>query len=245
MSKLGQNFNSAGIGLFLQILGGNNSLAVPHVSVTDIRTVNWPALKEAGFKGVIFDKDNTLTRPFALEVEPSLVSSLALCRDTFGTSIALYSNSAGLAQYDPDGKEAEHLESLLSIPVLRHTDKKPAGGPADLEAHFGFAACELVMVGDRYLTDVVFGNRLGMLTVRAAPFARDGEPAGVLAARAIEEFFVARWLCAGVQPPAHPLLAQADVGGGESGGSAGSGGDNQSLTRRFTLPLSKPWTHDS
>jgi phosphatidylglycerophosphatase GEP4 len=38
---------------------------------------------------------------------------------------------------------------------------------------------ELVMVGDRYMTDVVFGNRLGMLTIRPAPLTWDGEPSTV------------------------------------------------------------------
>jgi Mitochondrial PGP phosphatase len=35
------------------------------------------------------------------------------------------------------GKEAERLEALLGIPVLRHAFKKPAGGRADIENHFG------------------------------------------------------------------------------------------------------------
>lgn len=32
------------------------------------------------------------------------------------------------------------------------------------------------MVGDRFLTDVAFGNRLGMLTIRPQPFTKVGEP---------------------------------------------------------------------
>ena len=39
------------------------------------------------------------------------------------------------------------------------------------------------MVGDRYLTDIVFGNRLGMLTVRTAPLTLRGEPKAVLLVR--------------------------------------------------------------
>lgn len=35
---------------------------------------------------------------------------------------------------------------------------------------------KLVMVGDRYMTDIVFGNRLGMLTIRPEPFTWSGEP---------------------------------------------------------------------
>lgn len=35
------------------------------------------------------------------------------------------------------GKEAALLEGALGIPVLRHRDKKPAGGSEDMEGHFG------------------------------------------------------------------------------------------------------------
>jgi phosphatidylglycerophosphatase GEP4 len=37
------------------------------------------------------------------------------------------------------------------------------------------------MIGDRYLTDIVFGNRLGMLTIRPAPYTSAGEPKAVRA----------------------------------------------------------------
>ncbi len=64
---------------------------MPHLSVPDISAVNWPALQQvaedltpepkslcrdiatapnaiqAGFKGVVFDKDNTLTLPFEMQ----------------------------------------------------------------------------------------------------------------------------------------------------------------------------------
>ncbi len=50
-------------------------LAVPHASVPDIRWVDWAALRLAGFKACVFDKDNTLSEPFALKVHPDLVVS--------------------------------------------------------------------------------------------------------------------------------------------------------------------------
>jgi hypothetical protein len=34
---------------------------------------------------------------------------------------------------------AEKLERELGVAVLRHSEKKPAGGAADLEAFFGYA----------------------------------------------------------------------------------------------------------
>jgi hypothetical protein len=80
VAKLQQNFNSAGISLFLQIVGSNHPLALPHVSVPDISHVDWEALAAAGFRGCVFDKDNTICRPFALEVDPKLQASMERCK---------------------------------------------------------------------------------------------------------------------------------------------------------------------
>ena len=38
---------------------------------------------------------------------------------------------------------------------------------------------KLIMIGDRYLTDVVYGNRHGMLTIRPTPLTLAGEPFAV------------------------------------------------------------------
>ena len=62
------------------------------------------------------------------------------------------------------------------------------------------------MVGDRYLTDVLFGNRHGLLTARPAPFAPRGDAGMVRAARALEDAMVRRWLRRGAAPPQHQLL---------------------------------------
>ena len=40
-------------------------------------------------------------------------------------------------------------------------------------------ASRLVMIGDRYLTDMVYGNRHGMLTVRPSPLTLAGETLAV------------------------------------------------------------------
>lgn len=88
-------------------LQGNQRLAVPHVDVPDISWVDWQALRQAGFQGCVFDKDNTLTEPYALAVHPRLVASLEDCRQVFGGQLVLFSNSAGLRQFDPQGVQAK------------------------------------------------------------------------------------------------------------------------------------------
>eukprot|EP00887_Chlorella_sp_A99_P006848 scaffold2.g6848.t1 len=218
--RLGQSFNAAGISLFARVAYADRPLALPHLTVPDVRWVDWAALRRAGFRGAVFDKDNTLTLPYALGLHPRAAGGLAAATAAFDGAVVLYSNSAGLAQYDQQGAEAARLEAALGLPVLRHCEKKPAGGPEDMERHFGCPAHQLVMVGDRYLTDVVFGNRNGMLTVRPAPFTPAGEPTAVLLARAVEERLVARWQRQGVQPPPHPLPPVVDFGKLGRGGAA-------------------------
>ncbi|KAI8468382.1 MAG: mitochondrial PGP phosphatase-domain-containing protein [Monoraphidium minutum] len=223
MSKLLQNVNVAGTALFFHILTSDPGLAVPHLSVRDITWVDWPALRAAGFKACVFDKDNTLCEPFAPGVDAALLGALEGARAAFGGRLAIYSNSAGLQQYDPRGEEADALEAAFGIHCLRHRDKKPAGSCGELEAHFGCPASDVIFVGDRYLTDVVYGNRHGMLTVRVAPLTSRGEPPGVRLARRVEEWCVGRWAAAGVKarpharlPPARALEAVRDPAGARS-----------------------------
>lgn len=67
-------------------------------------------------------------------------------------------------------------------------------------------AHEMIFIGDRYLTDVVYGNRHGMLTIRVAPLTSVGEPPTVAAVRSLEDVCVRRWKAAGIKAPAHRLL---------------------------------------
>jgi hypothetical protein len=47
----------------------------------------------------------------------------------------------------------------------------------EVPSHFGCNVCaENWQVGDRYFTDIVFGNNNGLLTIRPAPLTSVGEP---------------------------------------------------------------------
>lgn len=92
---LGQRFNREGAASFLGVAVTEPQLALPHLFVPDIRWVDWPALRRLGFRGVVFDKDNTLTAPYSLALWPPLSPSLRLCQTAFPGSVAVFSNSAG------------------------------------------------------------------------------------------------------------------------------------------------------
>lgn len=146
------------------------SLFVPHVALSNVSQLNYTALKEhCGIRAVIFDKDNTLTAPYGMDIHPDASQGLELAKSVFGSAnVAIMSNSAGTLD-DPEYEDAIKIEEALGIAVIRHDEKKPGGLPAVLE-HFHIEdPAQLCMVGDRLLTDVVFGNLHGMLTVHTLP----------------------------------------------------------------------------
>ncbi|KAJ4981648.1 hypothetical protein NE237_032485 [Protea cynaroides] len=206
---LGQSFNLEGIISTAAVVTRDRHLAIPHITVPDISWIDWVELERRGFRGVIFDKDNTLTAPYSLALSPPLVPSLERCRSVFGENIAIFSNSAGLYQYDVDGAKATSIEKSLGIRVLRHGTKKPAGTAEEIEKDFGYATSLLVMVGDRHFTDIVYGNRNGFLTILTEPISTSAEPFIVKQVRKMETCLVNYWCRRGLKPSGHNLLLEA------------------------------------
>jgi len=204
--------------------------------------VNWFALRAAGIRGVVFDKDNTLTAPYADILEPRVAAAVAACRAAFGpTGLVVMSNSAG-GPDDAGYAGAERVEAALGLPVLRRTSKKPRGfdevlrwfnrgawrgvraeeessgtaGPSGRRSlsssRSTLAPHELCMVGDRALTDVVFGNANGMLTVHVLPLTLENDHASAIAVRGLENGLLLP-LVAGignVQPPPHTAVPRRE-----------------------------------
>ena len=94
---------------------------MPHIGVSNIASLDWAALKKAGFQGCVFDKDNTLTEPYAHVVAPQLAESLEACKRHFNGQLVVYSNSAGLREFDPEGAtlttrpSGHHLQVSVTI----------------------------------------------------------------------------------------------------------------------------------
>ncbi|KAL5720377.1 phosphatidylglycerophosphatase [Ranunculus cassubicifolius] len=208
-AKLGQSFNLEGIQSAVAVITRDRHLAIPHLSVKDIRWIDWVELEKKGFKGVVFDKDNTITVPYDLSPWAPIESSLDCCKSVFGDKVAVFSNSAGLYQYDGDGEKARVLEESIGVHVIRHGEKKPGGSAEDIERYFGCSASLLVMVGDRHLTDMVYGNRNGFLTILTEPLSLDEEPFIVKQVRKLESSLANYWHRRGMKPVSHNLQSEA------------------------------------
>jgi len=166
-----QSWNSAAVSVVVQRVLFRPSLAKPNVVVRTIADVDWHKLDclfsgQPSVERVVFDKDNTLTAPYANQAHPKVQESLKTCVERFGReNVAVFSNSAGTPD-DPGGVNKIILERTLGLPVVVHKDKKPLGFEQVIE-HFGTTgkapldARSILVVGDRLLTDTVFANLHG------------------------------------------------------------------------------------
>jgi phosphatidylglycerophosphatase GEP4 len=150
------------------------SLLVPQLSVDTVSDIDYMALRHHhGIRAVVFDKDHTLTAPYDQTLHPSARRGLEQADAVFGRRyLAILSNSAGTDD-DVGHMDAQAIETSLQLAVIRHKEKKP-GGIKEVLQHFSAAATgdgddihprEICVVGDRILTDVVFGNLHGMYTI--------------------------------------------------------------------------------
>jgi phosphatidylglycerophosphatase GEP4 len=128
-----------------------------------------------------------------------------------GNQLAILPNSAGSPD-DLGFAEARRIEASLGLHVLRRTVKKPQGFDEVLsflrtrDGAAGLQAFEIVMVGDRLLTDVAFGNAHGLFTVHTQPLSRSGDNAMAVIVRDAERLALAPLLRAiGATPPPNPI----------------------------------------
>mmetsp|Transcript_12637 Transcript_12637/g.26785 ORF Transcript_12637/g.26785 Transcript_12637/m.26785 type:complete len:236 (-) Transcript_12637:796-1503(-) len=170
-----QSLNTKALATLAYVLR-HPTILVPHVSVANVSELDYKAMKEcAGVRAVVFDKDNTLTAPYGMVVHCDAAKGLESAKEIFGSeNVAIMSNSAGTKD-DPDYEDAQRIEAALGIAVIRHDEKKP-GGLNEVLSHFDIDdPAALCMIGDRLLTDVVFGNLYSMLTVHTLPLCKGAE----------------------------------------------------------------------
>lgn len=164
-----QSLNTSALSILFRILffsKHRKRLVQPSITIPDLTHLDFKRLKKDGFKAIVFDKDNTLTAPYSSQIHPPFAEKWNECKSEFGPHrMLIVSNSAGGPDDHPLYSQAKEIEDVMGVAVLRHPDdKKPAGGDT-LVTHFNLPAQEIVVVGDRVLTDVVYANLIGACSV--------------------------------------------------------------------------------
>lgn len=174
-----------------QLLSVCIALLTTHLIALDVGDIRYSKLKERGIKAVIFDKDNTLTAPYAAEWYSSRIADcIRDCQDEFGVqNVAICSNTVGSrkdrTKHNYAG--AEEIQVIMGVKVVRHELNKPLTPVSDIIDHFQsfregevgqtrfLQPHEIAVIGDRYVGDILWGNSQGFLTIKTEPLTFVGE----------------------------------------------------------------------
>jgi len=153
----------------------------PTYIVERVTDINLDDLKKENIKGLVFDLDNTLMPPNTEEYPKDIFEWLTHVKNDF--KIVILSNNpekdyvqrageiAGCLAYEKAGKPRRKA----AVQALKDIDLLPE---------------QVVMVGDRPLTDIWVGQRLGMTTILVDPIMKKEEIAIVKCLRKLERLFV-------------------------------------------------------
>jgi phosphatidylglycerophosphatase GEP4 len=190
-TRMGQSFNTSGVFGFFQTLL-KPSHFIPSLVVKDIRQIPFENLRKT-HKAIIFDKDNTLTAPYSLSIYPEFKSTWHTILKTFGSeNILIVSNSVGTK--DDKANDYLKIENEFGVKVLKSDFKKPSGSELAIEV-LKVKGEEIVMVGDRISTDIVYGNRIGAYTILVTSIVSEkGDNYFAQKIRRIEYFLLSMYL---------------------------------------------------
>lgn len=96
----------------------------------------------------------------------------------------------------------------MRIKVIRHKQKKPEGLLEAVCMWDSVQPNEVMMVGDRYLTDIYGGNLLGMLTVVVDIFTEVNDNKGAIFGRRVEKVLLKLCSCMNDKPLYHPIASK-------------------------------------
>ncbi|MFC2095066.1 YqeG family HAD IIIA-type phosphatase [Candidatus Bipolaricaulota bacterium] len=139
----------------------------PNETTESVFAIDYDRLWDAGMRVLMFDLDKTLVSwqgKSLPQATKSLLDSLA----ERGFRIAILSNRR------PRGNEPSLL-SDVRFPMVQNAGKPRARAFRALLNRLQASADETVMIGDRYLTDVLGGNRVGLHTIRVSRFTEDSD----------------------------------------------------------------------
>jgi HAD superfamily phosphatase (TIGR01668 family) len=177
----------------------------PRLTVSSIYDLDLEGLWQRGIRGMILDLDNTLVPWGYAEVGEELRAWVGRARAR-GFRLCLSANARA-------GRVGE-IASRLGIPGIANAGKPRRRAFRRAMEIMGTTPAQTAMVGDQVFTDVLGGNRMGLLTILVTPLG-------------VREFFwtrLVRWperlvlRALGVLRPTPPPLPYGHHHGGEPTG---------------------------
>ncbi len=157
-------------------------LVKPTLVVATLSEIDLHRLWDEGLRGFIFDLDNTIMAPHTGILEDHIGEWLKTLEEMGYKSIVVSNN--------PIKMYTDAAAKTLNLPVIGNAGKPrrkmlyKALELLELEAH------QVAVVGDRPLTDIWGGQRLGSKTILVDPLIKEKEHQIVKFLRRLERMFV-------------------------------------------------------
>lgn len=153
----------------------------PTYIVERVTDINLEDLRDDNIKGLIFDLDNTLMPPKTCDLPEDIAEWLEKVKSDF--KVAILSNNPNKCYVQEAGKKvgciafekANKPRRKAAVQALKQLDLIPS---------------QVVMVGDRPLTDIWVGQRLGITTILVDPIMKHKEAKIIKFLRKLERIFV-------------------------------------------------------
>ncbi|HSA06602.1 MAG TPA: YqeG family HAD IIIA-type phosphatase [Candidatus Gastranaerophilales bacterium] len=139
----------------------------PTYIVEHVRDINLHDLKAEGIKALLFDLDNTLMEPYSGKFQEEIADWIKEIQKDF--KIAILSNNLK-AEY------IEQIQNIVDFPVYGRAGKPFRATAFRVIKELGVLPEQCAIVGDTFLTDIILGLRLGIVTVLVDSLVKKGEP---------------------------------------------------------------------
>lgn len=136
---------------------------VPDIYQKSIYAINYQKLWQQGIKCLLFDLDNTLVPPPIKEPTKELKDLFNELKQ-IGFKLIIFSNSPK--------KRLKPFKEALEVDCSA-SSKKPLQKKFLLVlSEYNYLVNEVAIIGDQILTDVVGGNKVGILTILVNPISK-------------------------------------------------------------------------
>jgi HAD superfamily phosphatase (TIGR01668 family) len=147
----------------------------------DLTDLSLDKMHADGIRGIILDLDSTLMTPRTGHLTEDVERWLEQARERF--KLAVVSNNK-------NDVYMQKVQAVLNMPVLWRAAKPATRVFMQVLADFKLQAHEVVVIGDRPLTDVWGGQRAGMKTALVMPLKTQIESRLVIIARRLERCLI-------------------------------------------------------
>lgn len=137
---------------------------VPDIYKKNIFEIDYEKLKENGIKYLLFDLDNTIA-PFSCRKVSAKVQDLFYKIKQVGLKPIIFSNSPKM--------RVKFFGEQLNIDIFSNARKPSIKGFNKVISKYKLEQSEVAIIGDQLMTDVVGGNKAGIVTILTDPIGKD------------------------------------------------------------------------